>query len=78
MIIQNILIALVGYITTIDERYFGASMMNRPIIVGPIVGLILGNLHDGILIGASLEAMFIGIVVARHAIPASIRHIISA
>lgn len=69
MIIQNILIALVGYITTIDERYFGASMMNRPIIVGPIVGLILGNLHDGILIGASLEAMFIGIVTIGAALP---------
>lgn len=67
--IQAILIGLVGYFTTIDERYFGASMMNRPIIIGPVVGLILGDVHTGILIGASLEAMFIGIVTIGAALP---------
>ena len=67
--IECILIGIVGYLTTIDERYFGASMMNRPIIVGPVVGLILGDLHQGILIGAALEAMFIGIVTIGAALP---------
>lgn len=67
--IQSILIGLVGYLTTIDERYFGASMMNRPIIVGPIVGLILGDLQKGILIGAALEALFIGVVTIGAALP---------
>lgn len=66
---EAILIGFVGYLTTIDERYFGASMMNRPIIIGPIVGLILGDLHQGILIGAALEAMFIGIVTIGAALP---------
>ncbi|MDT2757167.1 PTS sugar transporter subunit IIC [Enterococcus asini] len=67
--IECILIGLVGYLTTIDERYFGASMMNRPIIVGPVVGLILGDLQQGILIGAALESMFIGIVTIGAALP---------
>ncbi len=67
--IQSLLIALVGYLTTIDERYFGASMMNRPIIVGPLVGLILGDLRQGILIGAALEALFIGVVTIGAALP---------
>lgn len=67
--LQSLMIGLVGYLTTIDERYFGASMMNRPIIVGPIVGLILGDLRQGILIGASLEAMFIGVVTIGAALP---------
>ncbi|MGH0007173.1 PTS sugar transporter subunit IIC [Enterococcus sp. ARL09-542] len=67
--IECILIGIVGYLTTIDERYFGASMMNRPIIVGPVVGLILGDLHQGILIGSALEAMFIGIVTIGAALP---------
>lgn len=66
---ESILIGLVGYLTTIDERFFGASMMNRPIIVGPVVGLILGDLHQGILIGAALEAMFIGVVTIGAALP---------
>ncbi|MCT6891793.1 MAG: PTS sugar transporter subunit IIC, partial [Lactobacillus sp.] len=69
MIIQNTLIALVAYISQLDERYLGASMMNRPIIIGPIVGLILGDLQKGTLIGAALEAMFIGIVTIGAALP---------
>ena len=69
MLIQNTLIALVAYISQLDERYLGASMMNRPIIIGPIVGLILGDLQKGTLIGAALEAMFIGIVTIGAALP---------
>jgi len=69
MIIKFILIGLLGYISTIDERVLGASMMNRPIILGPLVGLILGDLHQGIIIGATLETMFIGIVTIGAALP---------
>ena len=69
MILKNLLIALVAYISQLDERYLGASMMNRPIIIGPVVGLILGDLQKGIVIGAALEAMFIGIVTIGAALP---------
>lgn len=69
MILHNLLIAFVAYLSQLDERYLGASMMNRPIIIGPIVGLILGDLQKGIVIGAALEAMFIGIVTIGAALP---------
>lgn len=69
MIFQNLLVALVAYVSQLDERYLGASMMNRPIIIGPVVGLILGDLQKGIVIGAALEAMFIGIVTIGAALP---------
>lgn len=69
MVIQAILIGFLGYLTNIDERIFGASMMTRPIIMGPLVGLVLGNLEQGIIIGAALEALFIGVVMVGAAIP---------
>lgn len=69
MLIKAILIGILGYLTNIDERIFGASMMTRPIIMGPLVGLVLGNLEQGIIIGASLEALFIGVVMVGAALP---------
>lgn len=69
MIFKFILIGLLGYIATIDERVLGASMMNRPIILGPLVGLILGDLQTGIIVGATLETMFIGTVTIGAALP---------
>jgi len=72
IIFKNLLIALIAYISQLDERYLGASMMNRPIIIGPIVGLVLGDLQKGIIIGAALEGMFIGIVTIGAALPPDI------
>jgi mannose/fructose/N-acetylgalactosamine-specific phosphotransferase system component IIC len=69
MLIKAIIIGFLGYLTNIDERIFGASMMTRPIIMGPLVGLVLGDLQQGIIIGATLEALFIGVVMVGAAIP---------
>ena len=40
-------------------------MLNRPIVIGPLVGLFLGDLHTGVIIGASLEAVFMGVVTSE-------------
>lgn len=37
-------------------------MADRPIVVGPIVGLVLGDVVTGTLIGAQLEVIYLGIV----------------
>lgn len=38
----------------------GQSMMERPLVVGLVTGLLLGDMKVGILMGASLEAVFMG------------------
>ncbi|MDV5973930.1 PTS sugar transporter subunit IIC, partial [Streptococcus canis] len=38
----------------------GQSMMERPLVVGLVTGLLLGDIKVGILMGASLEALFLG------------------
>ncbi|OJG46823.1 PTS sugar transporter [Enterococcus hermanniensis] len=40
----------------------GSNLLNRPLIMGPLVGLVLGDLTQGIIIGASLELIFMGAV----------------
>ena len=41
---------------------FGQNMADRPIVIGAVTGLLLGNLEQGIIIGATLEAVFMGSV----------------
>lgn len=55
------LIGLIGFIGPLDFA-IGSNMLNRPIIMGPLVGLVLGNPTQGIMIGASLELVFMGAI----------------
>ena len=60
---------IVKFLASIDEQTFGACMMSRPLFTGPIVGLIMGDVTTGIIIGASLEAMFMGSIMVGSAVP---------
>lgn len=59
MIVKTLLIILVAFIAYMHS-YVGSTMHNRPIIVAPMVGLVLGDLQTGIIIGATLELVFLG------------------
>lgn len=39
----------------------GTQMIRRPLLIATIVGLIMGNLEAGLLIGATLEVMWMGV-----------------
>lgn len=56
-----LLIGLIGFLGPMDFA-IGSNLLNRPIILGPLVGLVLGDLTQGIIIGASLELIFMGAV----------------
>lgn len=60
--LQAFLVALAVFICVGGAELIGFTMLNRPIVIGPLVGLFLGDLHTGVLIGASLEAVFMGVV----------------
>lgn len=57
--IQVVLIILIAFFAYMHS-YVGSTMHNRPIVVAPLVGLVLGDLHTGIVIGATLELVFMG------------------
>ena len=59
------LIVLFGH----SEDLLGTTLLGRPLVLGPLVGLALGDFHQGILIGATLELIFMGNIKVGAAIP---------
>lgn len=53
----------------LDSKLLSWQCLERPIVVGPIIGLVLGDLHTGITMGASLEAIFMGISAIGGSVP---------
>ncbi|MCL6572276.1 MAG: PTS sugar transporter subunit IIC [Bacillus sp. (in: Bacteria)] len=59
MLTQTLLIFLVAILGYLNS-YFGSSMISRPIVMGMLVGLVLGDLTTGIKVGATLELVWLG------------------
>jgi len=59
------LIAMFGH----SEDFLGTTLLNRPLVLGPLVGLVLGDFSQGIIIGATLELIFMGNIKVGAAIP---------
>lgn len=57
---EALLVGLVVALVWFVEKMLGTPMANRPLIISPLVGLVLGDLQSGIIIGASLELVFMG------------------
>ncbi|WP_062109963.1 PTS system mannose/fructose/sorbose family transporter subunit IID [Bacillus niameyensis] len=55
-----IILALVAGFAYFSRRFFGDWYIERPIIIGPLVGLIMGDLETGLMVGAMLELIFMG------------------
>ncbi len=58
-IIQIILIGLVTGLAGLDILV-GLTHFHRPVVLGPIIGLILGDVQTGIIVGAMVELSLIG------------------
>ena len=61
MILKTILIFLIGLLGY-SEWLLGTSCLQRPIVLGPLVGLVMGNLPAGIIMGATMELALVGAV----------------
>ena len=51
------------------EDFLGAALLSRPLVLGPLVGIVLGDPVQGIIIGATLELIFMGNIKVGAAIP---------
>ena len=58
-IIQYVLIGIVTFIAAIDQFNFLESLY-QPIVMGPIVGAILGDVNTGLIVGGTYQLMTIG------------------
>ena len=62
MVFKAFLVALVAAYGRIEQGWLGQQMIARPIWLCTLVGLLLGNLQQGIIIGGSLELIWAGVV----------------
>ncbi|CAL9329617.1 PTS mannose/fructose/sorbose/N-acetylgalactosamine transporter subunit IIC [Streptomyces sp. enrichment culture] len=58
---QAILIGLVAALTWLDGAWLGEMKFREPIITGFLVGLVLGDVTQGLVIGATLQLMWMGV-----------------
>lgn len=43
-----------------SRRFLGDLFLERPIVLGPLTGLIMGDLYTGLVVGGTLELVFMG------------------
>lgn len=70
-IYQALLVALVACFGKFTGDV-GYLMIDRPIVLVPLTGLVMGDLETGLLLGAELELVFLGVVSIGGATPADV------
>ncbi|GAQ24898.1 PTS mannose/fructose/sorbose/N-acetylgalactosamine transporter subunit IIC [Tepidanaerobacter syntrophicus] len=68
LLMQSIFIAAITFLGKADY-WLGTAMIERPIVLGPLVGLALGNVQKGVSIGLTLELIFMGMQAIGASIP---------
>lgn len=71
MLMEAILVGLWAGLAGIDQ-FVGLTHLHRPIVTGPIIGLILGDLTLGLMAGATLELVWAGMVPLAGAQPPNV------
>ena len=72
---QALLIALLGYLSSIYSPWLslgGWYTIGRPLVAGFLIGLILGDVQQGIILGAAVQALYIGLVTPGGSMPADV------
>lgn len=60
MLIPALCVALVMFIGNLSDSGLSDPMIRRPLVMSMFVGLLLGDLKTGVIMGASLEVVFLG------------------
>ena len=76
-LIQALLIGLFAYLGAKRTPWFfgvtgGWNMIGRPLVGGLICGIILGDVKNGVIAGAMVQALFIGQITPGGAMPADV------
>ena len=59
IVITAIILALIAMLAN-GEYFLGSSMLSRPLVTCTLAGLVMGDITQGIIIGATLELAFVG------------------
>ena len=70
--VQAVLCGIVYWLAVGNLPFVGLWTLQRPLVCGTVVGLILGHPVEGAVIGASISLVYIGFVSAGGSMPADI------
>ena len=57
--LQAILLGLISMLGN-AEYLFGTSCLSRPLVMGALTGIVMGDIPTGVALGATLELAFMG------------------
>lgn len=60
--LKLVLVALIAGLCKVDNRIFGMTMIQRPLFVSTFVGMLYGDVQTGLLFGAQMELLSMGLV----------------
>ncbi|WP_213950941.1 PTS mannose/fructose/sorbose/N-acetylgalactosamine transporter subunit IIC [Tepidanaerobacter syntrophicus] len=67
--IQAFLVSLTVFVLEYVDVWFSFPMTARPLIVGTAIGIVLGDIKTGIIVGANLELVFMGVMAIGGTVP---------
>lgn len=68
MIVQTIGIFIIALIANMQD-FLGSSFIGRPLVTGLFVGLLFGDVTQGLIMGATLELAFLGLMGVGATVP---------
>lgn len=68
MVLQIIGIFIISLIANMQD-FLGSSFIGRPVVTGFLVGLVFGDVTQGLIIGATLELAFMGLMGVGATVP---------
>jgi PTS system N-acetylgalactosamine-specific IIC component len=70
-LIQAAMLGILAFLAGLD-LFNGLTHFHRPVVLGPLVGLILGDVHTGIMVGGTLELIWMGLAPLAGAQPPNV------
>lgn len=70
-LLQAFTLGMIAFIAGLD-MFNGLTHIHRPLVLGPLTGLVLGDLHTGILAGGTLELVWMGLTPLAGAQPPNV------
>src|SRR5699024_9219158 len=68
-LVYALFISIIIGVIALENYGYGYWEISRPVFAGPLIGLIMGDLHTGLIVGATIELMFLGIIPVGGSIP---------
>ncbi|MGI6607943.1 MAG: PTS mannose/fructose/sorbose/N-acetylgalactosamine transporter subunit IIC [Erysipelotrichaceae bacterium] len=67
-----LIVSLITGLAYLQRRLCGDCQLERPIVLGPLIGLILGDFPTGLNVGATLELVFMGAQAIGGSVPSNV------